>query len=150
VLSQHVPRALVVQAKVRDLETLHAFDQGVTELVKDHLRQAVIGVERARSADRHDTTPVGRGIDFWGSHDSEADARGDRQPDRVERIQVRMLWFSVHVDAAGDSRTRSRLASVRAAGDPSVRIRQRGSVGGEEPEATLSRGRPGCFGQHHK
>jgi hypothetical protein len=44
VLSGDVSFAFIVQTEIRDFEALFAFDQGVAELVEDHLGQAVVGV----------------------------------------------------------------------------------------------------------
>jgi hypothetical protein len=98
VLSDDILRALVVETEVSDAEALHAFDQRVTQLVKDHLCQAIIGVERAGGADGHDALPVRRGVDLRRAFDSEANALSHRKPNRVERIPIAVLGLSFHVE----------------------------------------------------
>ena len=86
VLVHQVARALVVQTKIRHLQTLRALDERMAKLMEDHLRETVVGVERARLPDRHDSLPIRAGIGIRGAPDTEADALGDGQPNRVEGV----------------------------------------------------------------
>ena len=78
VLANVVAFAGVVEAPVGQRLHFGPLDQGVTELVKHHLRQAVVPVEGGVFTNRHDASAVGRCVDLGRAPYAKADARGDR------------------------------------------------------------------------
>ena len=117
VLPGHVARAFVVEAEVRHTEAALAFDQGVTELVEDHLRQAVVGVEGARGPNGHDALSIRRRIDLCRADYTKADAVGDGEPDRVEGVEVDVGRVSFHVRVKRENRGQRCLAFRCPTGD---------------------------------
>src|SRR5690606_37342784 len=71
VLADDVALAQVVEAPVGDAEVLLALDERVTELVEDHLREAIVGIERLARAERERALSVGGGVDLVASLDAQ-------------------------------------------------------------------------------
>jgi hypothetical protein len=88
VLAPVVIGAGVVHAPVGAGEGGLAFDEGVAELVEDHLGEAVVRIEGGGVADREGAVAVGGGVGVRGADDAQADAARGAQPDLGKGIDV--------------------------------------------------------------
>ena len=101
-LAGHVARRLVVETKVRHTQAVHSFDERVAELMEDHLRKAVVGIQSLCGTDGHHTITVRRGIDLGRTFDPKPNPPGDRQPHGVEGIEVDVARSAVHCVIVAD------------------------------------------------
>ena len=79
---------LQVQYTWDEMVERSGLDERVAELVEDHLREAVVGVERGGVADRERAAAVGGGVGVWRANDSQPDATGSTDPHLCKWIDV--------------------------------------------------------------
>ena len=75
----------VVEPPVRRRHGALPFGDRVTELVKDQLRERVVGVERVVGADGDRAAPVAGGVRLACARDRKSDRAGGLAPDRIDR-----------------------------------------------------------------
>ena len=86
----------VVHAPVRARERLLAFDKRVTQLVKDHLGEAVVGIERLVITDRERAAAIGGRVRVGRAHDREANATRGPYPHLCKWIDVPICDHAWH------------------------------------------------------
>ena len=96
VFAYEIVLAFVVEAEIGHAQTLRSFDQRVAELVQYHLRETVVGIERARLPECHHAATIGGGVDPARALDAESYSIGDGEPDGVERIEIDVMRCSFH------------------------------------------------------
>jgi hypothetical protein len=86
----------VVHAPVRGRERLLALDERVAELVEDHLREAVVRVERLVVPDRERAAAVSRGVRIRRADHPEPDPACGTDPHLRKWIDVPICDLSRH------------------------------------------------------
>ena len=86
----------VVHAPIGARERFLALDERVTQLVKDHLGEAVVGVERLDGPDRERAAAIGRRIRVRRPDHLQADAARGREPDLRQRIDIASGYLAGH------------------------------------------------------
>lgn len=97
VLTREVIVAGVAQAPVFFRQRRLAFDERVAELVQNHLREAIVWVERLRGPDEERSFAIGGGEDLGRPHDGEPDGAGAADPEDVERVLIASSDRARHV-----------------------------------------------------
>jgi len=91
VLLLEVARVDVLHAPVHAALAALARHQRVTQLVKDQLRQAVVGVEVLAAAQRQHALAIERRVHLARAHDLDRELASTREPDQVERVVVALF-----------------------------------------------------------
>ena len=86
----------VVHPPVRLRERVLALDERVAELVEDHLREAVVRIERVVRRDRERAGTVGRGVRVARPLHAQPDPARRAEPHLGERVDVAMGDVASH------------------------------------------------------